>query len=183
MAGHRLDAEQVGGLDHVGTLHGVGQPAALPQIAAIEQQRTALSGVAAQAVDQRLQVCEAAELAEARGGFLEIETGEGVGAGAVRLDAEPVEEGAADQMRRLAGHRADPEIDARLAKIDRQQLRMGVGHVQDARVAEALEIVDAGVVGAARDPRQACGKRGGAGERQEVAAADGHAISPRLAGR
>ena len=31
---------------------------------------------------------------------------------------------------------------------------MGVGDVQDARIAEALQIVDAAIVGAARQPRQ-----------------------------
>ena len=119
MSGHYLDAQQIGGLDHVGALHGVGQSTALPEIAAIEQQRAAGACVAAQPVDQRLQMREAAKLAEAACGLLEIEKREGVGVGAVRLDAEAVEEGAADQVRRLACHRADPEIDARLAKIDR----------------------------------------------------------------
>ena len=157
MAGHRLDAEQVGGLDHVGALHGVGQSGALPQIAAIEQQRAFGPDIAAQAVDQRLQMREAAELAEADGGFLEIETGEGVGIGAVGLDPKSIEKGAAHQMRRPSLHRADAEIDTRFAEIHRQQLRMRVGHVQDARIAEAFEIVDAGVVGAARE-------RGKAGE-------------------
>ena len=126
----------------------VGEAGALPEIAAIEQQRASCAGVAAQPVDQRLQMREAAELAEPRGAFLEIETGEGIGIGAIGLDAEAIEESLADQMRRLALHRADAEIDARLAKIHRQQLRMGVGHVQDARVAEAFEIVDALRVGA-----------------------------------
>ena len=123
---------------------------------------------------------KAAELAEAGGGFLEIETAEGIGVGAIRLDSKSIEEGAADQMRRLSLHRGDPQIDARLAKINRQQLRMGVGHMQDARIAEALEIVNAGAVGGARDTRQSARDRSGARELQKIAAADGHAISPRL---
>ena len=41
MTGHRLDAEQIGGLDHVGALHGIGEAGALPQIAAVQQQRIA----------------------------------------------------------------------------------------------------------------------------------------------
>ena len=52
---------------------------------------------------------------------------------------------------------------------------MGVGDVQDARIAEALDIVDAGSVGAACEPRQAALKGRGARERQKIAAADGHA--------
>ena len=116
MAGHRLDAEQVGGFDHVGALHGVGEAGALPEIAAVEQQRAAIADIAAQPVDQRLQMRKAAELAEPRGGLFEFETGEGIGVGAVGADAEAVEKGVADQMRRLARHRADAEIDAGLAE-------------------------------------------------------------------
>jgi len=164
MAGHRLDAEQIGGLDHVGALHGVGKPRALPEIAAVEQQRTAGADIAAQAIDQRLQLRKAAELAEPNGGFYEIDTGEGIGVGAVGADAEAVEEGASDQMRRIAAHRAYAEIDARFAEEYRQQLGMGVGDVQDARIAEALEIVNAGIIigGLRTEPRQAAGEGGGA---------------------
>jgi hypothetical protein len=35
MAGHRLDAQQIGSIDHVAALRGVGEPGSLPQIAAI----------------------------------------------------------------------------------------------------------------------------------------------------
>ena len=120
MAGHRFDAEQVRGLDHVSALHGVGESGSLPQIAAIEQHRAARSGIAAQAVDQRLEMGEAAKLSESRGGFLEIETGKGIGVGTVRLDPKSLQKSPSDQMRRLAGHCADPEIDARFAKINRR---------------------------------------------------------------
>ena len=160
MAGHRLDAEQVGGIDHVGALHGIRKAGALPEIAAVEQQRTPGADIAAQAVDQRLQMREAAELAEPSGALLEFDTGEGIGIGAVGTDAEAIEKGLADQMRRVALHQADADVDARLAEIERLELCMGIGHVQDARIAEAVEIV--GAVGAASEPRQAAGKRGGA---------------------
>ena len=178
VAGHRLDAEQIGGLDHVRALHRVGEAAALPQIAAVEQHRVAGADVAAQAIDQRLEMREAAKPAETGGGFFEIETGEGIGVGAVEADAEAIEKGAADQMRRAALHRADAEIDAGLAEIHRQQLRMGIGHVQDARIAEAFEIVNAGAIGSAADARQSAGERGGTRESKEIAAADRHVVSP-----
>ena len=153
MAGHRVDAEQVGGVDHVGALHDVGKARALPEIAAVEQQRAAGADIAAQAIDQRLQMREAAELAEPLRGLFEFDAGEGIGVGAVGADAEAVEEGLADQMRRVALHRADAEIDAGLAEEHRLELRMRIRDVQDARIAEAFEIVDA--VGAAREARQA----------------------------
>ena len=57
------------------------------------------------------------------------------------LDAEMLEKGAADQMRRPPAHVADPDIDARLAKEHRLELRMRVGDMEDARVAEAAELV------------------------------------------
>src|SRR6185437_14706 len=124
----------------------------------------------------RLQMRKSAELAEARGGFLEIKEREGVDVGAVGLDAKPVEESMADQMRRLALHRADSEVDVRLAEKHRLQLRMGIGHVQDARIAEAREIVNAG---AARRPWPSIRERGDARELEKIPAADGHAMSPR----
>ncbi len=62
MAGHRVDAEQVAGLDHIRALHGVGEAAALPQIAAVEQNRIAGAGLGAQPVDQGLEMREAAHV-------------------------------------------------------------------------------------------------------------------------
>jgi hypothetical protein len=100
---------------------------------------------------------EAAELAEPGGGFLEFDKGEGVGIGAVGADAEAIEKSLADHMRRVALHGADADIDARLAEIDRLELRMRIRHVQDARIAEAVEIV--GAVGTAGEPWQAASER------------------------
>src|SRR5258708_23380456 len=107
MAGHRLDAEQVGGVDHVVALHGVRKAGALPEIAAVEQQRTPRADLAAQPVDQRLQMREAAELSEPRGRLLEFDKGEGIGIGAIRADAEAIEKSLADQMRRVSQPPAD----------------------------------------------------------------------------
>src|SRR6187402_1817076 len=123
---------------------------------------------------------KAAELAEARGRLLEFEAAEGVGIGAVGPDSEAFEEGAADQVRRPSRHLTDTDIDAGLAKIDGIELRMGVGDVQDARVAEPFEIVNARGLGATRQPRQA--ERGGSSSctLQEITAADRHSNSPRL---
>src|SRR4051794_24254401 len=117
---------------------------------------------------------ETAELAESCSRLLEFDAGEGIGVGAVGADAEAIEKGLADQMRRVALHRPDTEIDAGLAEIHRLQLRMRIRDVQDARVAEALEIVDARTVSAARDARQLAGERGRARKFQEVPAADRH---------
>lgn len=174
MPGHRFDAEQIGDLDHVATLHDVGKPGALPEIAAVEQQRTLLADLVAQAIDQRLQMGKAAELAEAARGLVELETGEGIGIGAVGADAEPVEEGAADQMRRSPRHLTDADIDTWFAEISRIQLRMRVGDVQDPRIAEPFEVVNARRLGAPRKPRQTERCSGKARALQEITAADRH---------
>ena len=101
---------------------------------------------------------KAAEFTETGRRLFEVNRGEGIGVGALRLDAEPVEKGAADEMRRPSSHRSDAEIDARFTKISGQKLRMRVGDMQNARIAEALEIVNA-AFGAVRSPRQFAGER------------------------
>ena len=96
---------------------------------------------------------EAAHAAVVRRGFLVVEIRECVCAAAAGCDAEMLEERLADEMRRLAAHRADADIDARLAEIDRLKLRVRVGLMQDADIAEAADVIEV-VVGRCRDLRQ-----------------------------
>src|SRR5260370_5319772 len=96
---------------------------------------------------------KAAEPAETRRGFLEIDIGEGVSVGAVGLDAESIEKGAADQMRRFNGHRADPENYAPLAQIHRLQLRMLVWQIQEVRIVQIPAMLHAQVIGWVPAPR------------------------------
>ena len=175
MAGRGLDAEEICGVHHVLAVHGIGETAALPEIAAVEQQRAARARFGAQAVDQRLQMREAAEPAVAVRGLREIEIGEGVRQPRFRRDAEMLEKGLADQMRRPAGHAADAEIDARLAEIHRRKLRMRVGHVQHARIAELADVVEIVGFGGAGEARNDAGKRRRREQLQHVAAT--HRIS------
>src|SRR3990172_5654295 len=51
----------------------------------------------------------------------EIEVGEGVRGGAARRDPEALEQRLADQVRRPTCGLADPEVDARLPKMDRPE--------------------------------------------------------------
>jgi hypothetical protein len=76
-------------------------------------------------------------------------------------------------MRWLTGHCAEAEIDARFAKIAGQKLRMGIGDVQNAGVAEAFEIVNT-ALRAPRSPRQAAGERCGARYFKKIPAVEGH---------
>ena len=130
----------------------------MPQIAAVQQNRIAGTGFAAQPIDQGLHMGEAAHVAVAMGSLLIIEEGEGIRRAATRLDAEMLEKCLADQMRRLAGHCADADIDARLAEIDRQKLRVAVGHMQHAGIAESPDIVRV-VGGRKADTRHDAGER------------------------
>ncbi|MBA7714623.1 hypothetical protein ES703_123652 [subsurface metagenome] len=45
-------------------------------------------------------------------------------------------------MRRLAASFADPEIDRRLAEVQRHQLRMAVGEIKDRERAQGIEVQD-----------------------------------------
>ncbi|MEY9373699.1 hypothetical protein ABIE83_008317 [Bradyrhizobium diazoefficiens] len=98
----------------------------------------------------------------------------GIGIGAVGPDSEPLEKGAADQMRRPSRHLPDSDIDAGLAEIDRVELRMRVGDVEDPGMAETFEVVNARRFSAARKPRQAERCCGNACTLQEITAADRH---------
>jgi hypothetical protein len=45
-------------------------------------------------------------------------------------------------VRRFTEHAADADIDAGLAKINRCELSVGVGEMQDADIAEAADVVE-----------------------------------------
>ena len=169
MPGHGVDAEQIGGLDHVGALRRIGETGALPDVAAVEQQRIARAGFRAQPVDQGFQMRESAHAAVAVRGVLIIEEGEGVGGAAARHDVEIFEESAADDVRRFSAHIADADIDARLAEIDRLQLGVAVGQMQDADIAEAADVVEI-VVGRQRHARRDARSGGDAKPAQEIPA-------------
>ena len=69
------------------------------------------------------------------------------------------EKGLADQMRRLAGHIADTKIDAWFTETHRQKLRMRVGRVQHAGMAEFADVVEFVGFCRAREPRNDARKR------------------------
>ncbi len=76
----------------------------------------------------------------------------------------------ADQVRRLPGPLCHAQVDAGLAVFDGQQLRVAVGEVQQVDVAEARQIVEAGVrVGTGVGEAQA--GRGGHRQRLDECAA------------
>ena len=139
VAGHHVDAQQLAGVDHVLAFRPQRRRRPLPGVAAVEQQRARPRRP--ELPDQRREVREAAGLAVGARGFLEVEIGERVRLARSRRDAEMLQQRLADQVRRLALGGAEAEVDVRLAEVHRQQLRVAVGEVQQARVAERLDAV------------------------------------------
>jgi len=85
----------------------------------------------------------------------------------------------ADQVRELPLHRTDTQIDARFAEVDRLQLRVAVGHVQERHVAERRDVVQAalrgGGIGVGIAAQRHAGGRRGAQHLHELALREIHA--------
>ena len=139
MAGHHVDAQQLAGIDHVLALGPQRCAAALPGIAAVQQQRAGAAG--AQAFDQRGQMREAADLAVAPGGLLEVEVGQRMRLGRAGLDLGGFQQLLAHQVRQPALHVAHPQVHAGLAEVNGLELRVTVGDVQEGHIAELGDVV------------------------------------------
>jgi hypothetical protein len=142
MRGHELDAEQLLRADHVRAVRPEGRRRALPAVAAVEQQRVRARG--AQALHQRREVREAADLAIALRGALEVEVCERVGLGRSLGEVEMPEKSLAHEMRRLAGRRPGADVDRGLAEVDRRELRVRIRDMQQRDVAERRHVVELG---------------------------------------
>ena len=122
---------------------------------------------------------ESADPAVAVGRLLEIEKGEGVRFARAGPHAEGAQQRFTDQMGWHAARGADADIHAGFAEMDRPQLRVAVGEVQEMHVAEARSIVEALRVlsGAAFEiqPRRGTGCE----DVQEFASGERHADSMR----
>jgi len=166
VGGHHVDAEQLAGVDHVLRVGPQRRARALPGVATVQQQRAGAARL--QALHQGGQVRETADLAVGSRRRREVEIGEGMRLDRLRRDVELAQQVLADQVRRLAQCVGHAEVDARLAKVDRQQLRMAVGEVQEVHVAEAWQFVHPGVW--AGSQRLARGDRhaGGGGHREQL---------------
>jgi hypothetical protein len=139
---HDVDAEGLAGVDHVLRVGPQRGARALPGIAAVEQQRTGTARL--DALDQGCEVCEAADLAVGLCRLVEIQVREGVRVDGIRLEGEMPEQRLTDQVRHLAELVAKPEVDIWLAEVDRQQLGMAVGDVEQADVAVTGQLIHPG---------------------------------------
>ena len=96
-----------------------------------------------------------------------------------------LEEIRAREMRRLSPRRADAEIDRRLAEIDRHQLAVDVGDMQQRDIAERVELQqfrlgDALLRQRAREAAASGHERRRGGADLENFAAGDHLVSPLL---
>jgi len=176
VAGHHVDAEQLAGIDHVLALGPQRRAAALPGVAAVQQQRAGAAG--AHALDQRGQVRKAAHLAVALRDLLEVEVRQRVRLGRAGLHAGGLQQVLAHQVRQLALHVGHAEVHAGLAEVDGLELRVAVGDVQEGHVAEFGDVVQAfgGRLGAGvgKVAQAHAGGAGGAEHLQEFAFGEVH---------
>ena len=113
---------------------------------------------------------EAADLAVLARRLLEVIEGQGVRLGRAGAEAGLLQQVLADQVGHLAAHAAHAQVDAGLAEVDGQQLRMAVGHVQEGHRPRALEggrqVVEVGGRAGRGLARQ--GQAGGGGKAQQA---------------
>ena len=136
MPRHDVDAEPVAGPDHVLAPGPERGARSLPRVPSVEQQRVTFADLGAQALNQCLEVSEPPDLAVFSGRLREIEITERVPETRIGRYARRVEQGFAHEVRRPAPRITDAEIDIGLAEIDRQQLRMAIGEMYQARLPE-----------------------------------------------
>jgi hypothetical protein len=176
MAGHGVGLQERHAVDHVLALAGVGPQRALPGVAAVEEEHL-VAALGAHALDDGGEPVEPADAAVGLCQRRKVFRGQRVSCRRLRRNAETLEEVAAGEMRRLSPRRADAEIDRRLAEIDRQQLAVNVGDMQQCDIAERVEFQQFGFAqpllrhrtrkAAARRQR-----RGGGADLQQFATSD-----------
>ena len=85
-----------------------------------------------------------------------------------------LEQRLADQMRRAVRASRHAEIDVRLAEMDREQLSVAVGEMQQRDVAETGQIVKRRSLRRGARIQRESGRGGGSERLQEFAAGEGH---------
>ena len=141
VAGHHVHTQQLAGVHHVLAPRPQRRARALPGVAAVEQQGTGSAGL--EALDQGGQVGKATHFAVASRSLVKVQIGQGMGLCRAGAQARRLEQVLTHQMRQLAAHAAHAQVDAGFAKVDGQQLRVAVGHVQKRHLPKPGRIVQA----------------------------------------
>ncbi len=90
---------------------------------------------------ERREMREAADAPVDGGRPREVEMRQRVGLARARRDAEVAQQALAHQVRRPVCRGADAQVHARLAEVDGAQLRVTVGEMQQADVAELRRVI------------------------------------------
>ena len=173
MRRHGVRLQQRHAVDHVLALGRERSVRILPGVAAVEQQH-AVAALGTDRLDDGGDAVESADPPIGLGERHEILVGEGMGKRAAGRDLVGVEQGAAGQVRRQPLRAADAEIDRRLAEIDRLELGMNIGDVDQRHIAERFEseqvrLAEPLLRESARPPATRAGdRRGRGGQLQKV---------------
>ena len=145
MRGHGVDAERGLDVDHVLTPGLERGPRALPRIAAVERQHLVGAAFGADRLDDGRDAIHAAHAAIVLRQRLIVFRRHGVGVRRARRDLEMGEKGVLGQMRGTAIRLADAQIDRRLAEIERDELGVEVGDVDERHRSQRVEAQKVGL--------------------------------------
>ncbi len=182
MSGGGLDAQLLQHGDHVPALGLERRVGALQRIAAVEQQHPLGPALGPDRLDQRGQAVHAADAAVGLRQRLVVVRAQHVGVRRPLHDAEGVEQLGAGDVRQPASGLADAEVERRLAVVERLELRVAVGHVQDGELAlgrelQQLVLADGLLRGGTAEPPAEAGNGGGGGSDLQKIPARQHAPS------
>ena len=142
MTDHDIDAEDIGGLDHVHAASPKTGPRTLPEIPAIDGQRLVPApGLFAQAVHEGLHMGESPHASVMLGYLVILQISIGIGLGTVFFQSHRGQQFPTHQMGRTTIGVPHAQVDVRFAEEHRQQLTMPIGGVQNADIARHGHIV------------------------------------------
>ena len=136
---HHVHAQHLAGVDHVLAVGPQGRGRTLPGIAAIEQERVWAAGF--DLFDQGGQVGETADLAVGFGGLREIEVAESVRLRRTGLHTVELQELLTDDVRWATQGLTHTQVHVGFTEIHRRELRVAIGEVHEADVAELGHVV------------------------------------------
>ena len=139
VARHHVHTQQFAGIHHilaVGPQRGTG---ALPGITTVEQQRTGTAAL--HTLDEGSQMRKASHLAVASGRLFIVQIGQRMSLRRAGSDASHLEQVLTHQMRQVALHRTQSDVDAGLTKMDGLELGVTIGHVQKRHISKFWNVV------------------------------------------
>ncbi|MDB5627232.1 MAG: hypothetical protein JWR73_3034 [Tardiphaga sp.] len=139
MPDHRVEFQRGHDIDHVLRLGLQRRPAALPAVAAVEQQHLVVATLGAHRANQRRDAIHAAHPPVIACQRNEVIRRQREGIGRAGGDLKVFSKFSIGDVRWDAFRLTDTEIDRRFTELKRHQLRMGIGDVEDRYRAEWVE--------------------------------------------